>query len=440
MWSAHVVRLALAVWALTSFGCSSRTYLMPTPNVYTDQSWNPFAEVPPALQGDEVAVLYVTDRALESREPDQWEYGNQRSRSAAFGETIVQIGEGETWDELVAASRTQQRTRKLALDRTATREIARFGKAPPVLILTAEQLGARESEQAAAGHAEAEQKFRDEIAARLATSPIKDVFIYVHGHSNTFEDAAYTTAELWHFFGRQGVPICYTWPAGIGGIRAYEYSLASTDFTIYHFKQVLRLIASCPDVQRVNILAHSRGTDVTISTIRELHLETRGGADTQQTLKLGTVALAAADIDLDVVIARNATERIARAVERTAIYIAKEDKALSFSNWLFAGIGRLGELDLKLFEPAEVAALRGNQRLQIIDARAKKRGSFGHSYFHANTAVSSDLVLLMRYGLLPGAEHGRPLDIAESGLWVIEDGYPGSSWQLPPQTTGSNGR
>ena len=28
-------------------------------------------------------------------------------------------------------------------------------------------------------------------------------------------------AELWHFLGRQGVPILYTWPAGFGGLRGY---------------------------------------------------------------------------------------------------------------------------------------------------------------------------------------------------------------------------
>lgn len=421
------ILLGLSLVALA--GCS-KTYLMPTPNAYTDPAWNPFADVPPALQGDTVSVLYVTDRVpdKQSREDDV-AYGSDRSRSAAFGEAVVQIGNGSSWDDIVQASRARKRSRKLELKLTATRELARFGKTPPVLILTDAQMASHGRPPVDPAQAEAERRFKEDLAARLARTPRKEVFIYVHGFNNTFEDGVLTTAELWHFLGREGVPVCYTWPAGVGLLKAYEYTIASTQFTVYHFKQTLRLIASCPEVEKVHIIAHSRGTAVTTDTVRELHLEIRGTADTQKTLKLGTVILAAADIDLDVAIARNGTERIGRAVERSALYISHNDEALGLSGWLF-GIGRLGEVDLKLFAPEEVAALRHSDRLQLIDALVKKSG-LGHSYFHTNPAVSSDIMLLMRYQLLPGAEHGRPLGVSEEGFWVIRDDYPGPDWTPP---------
>jgi esterase/lipase superfamily enzyme len=44
--------------------------------------------------------------------------------------------------------------------------------------------------------------------------PRKEVFIFVHGFHNDFNDAAFVMAELWHFLGRIGVPIVYTWPSG----------------------------------------------------------------------------------------------------------------------------------------------------------------------------------------------------------------------------------
>ncbi|MEE8154092.1 MAG: alpha/beta hydrolase [Phycisphaerales bacterium] len=412
-------------------GCSSKTYLMPTPTVYTHPDWDPFANVPPSLQSDEVSVLYVTDRVPEEQTENHWEYGYQRSRSAAFGEAVVQIGDGLSWDDLVEASRARMRSRELELNVTATRELARFAKTPPILALTDAQLASPElvPVDPAQVQAEAERRFKEDIAARLARTPRKEVFIYVHGFNNSLDDAVLTTAELWHFLGREGVPICYTWPAGVGLFKAYQYTLASTQFTIYHFKQMLRLIASCPEVEKVHIIAHSRGTAVTTDAIRELHLEIRGTADTKKVLKLGTVVLAAADLDLDVVIQRLSTERIGRAVEHTAIYISSEDKALGFSAWLFGG-GRLGDIDFKLFAPEEIAALRGSRRVQFIDARVKKLG-LGHSYFYANPAVSSDIVLLLRYQFLPGAEYGRPLGVTDVGLWVVDDDYPGSSWTLP---------
>ncbi len=426
------ILLGLSLGALA--GCSSKTYLMPTPNVYTDPSWNPFADVPPPLQGA-VSVLYVTDRVPEKETEDQWEYGYQRSRSASFGEAVVQIGDGLSWDELVQASRARKRSKKLEVKVTATSELARFAKTPPTLFLTDAQMASHGPPPIDPAQADAERRFKEELAARLAQTPRKEVFIYVHGFNNTFEDAILTTAELWHFLGREGVPICYTWPAGVGLLKAYEYTLGSTQFTIYHFKQALRLIASCPEVEKVHIIAHSRGTAVATETVRELHLEIRGTGDTQKTLKLGTVVLAAADIDLDVAIARNATERIGRAAERSVLYISNSDEALGLAGWLF-GAGRLGDVDLKMFDQAEIDALRGSQRLQLIDARVKKRG-LGHSYFHADPAVSSDLVLVMRYQLLAGTEHGRPLGVSDDGLWLVHDDYPGSTWTLP-ETARSN--
>ena len=410
-------------------GCSSKTYLMPTPTVYTHPDWNPFADVPPSLQGDEVSVLYVTDRLPEEQTEDHWEYGYQRSRSAAFGEAVVQIGDGLSWDDLVEASRARNRSRELELNVTATRELARFAPTPPTLVITDAQLASHELPPVDPAQADAERRFKEDIAARLARTPRKEVFIYVHGFNNSLDDAVLTTAELWHFLGREGVPICYTWPAGVGLFKAYQYTLASTQFTIYHFKQMLRLIASCPEVEKVHIIAHSRGTAVATDALRELHLEIRGTADTKKTLKLGTIVLAAADLDLDVVIQRLATERIGRAVEHTVIYISSHDTALGFSAWLFGG-GRLGDIDFKLFAPEEIAALRGSRRVQFIDARVKKLG-LGHSYFYANPAVSSDLVLLLRYQLLPGAEYGRPLGVTDVGLWIVDDDYPGSTWTLP---------
>lgn len=420
---------------VTLAGCSSKTYLMPTPNVYTLPNWNPFADVPPPLQGDQVSVLYITDRVPEEQTPDHWEYGYHRSRSAAFGEAVVQIGDGLSWDDLVQASRARKRSKKLEIKVTATSELARFAKTPPMLVITDAQMASHKTPPVDPAQADAERRFKEELAARLAQTPRKEVFIFVHGFNNTFEDAVLTTAELWHFLGREGVPVCYTWPAGVGLLKAYEYTLASTQFTVYHFKQALRLIASCPEVEKVHIIAHSRGTAVTTAALRELHLEIRGTGDTQKTLKLGTVILAAADIDLDVAIARNATERIGRAVERSAIYISHHDDALGLSGWLFGG-GRLGDVDLKMFDKAEIEALRNSQRLQLIDARVKKRG-LGHSYFHTDPAVSSDLVLLMRYQLLPGAKHGRPLGVSDDGLWLVHDDYPGSTWTMP-ETASNN--
>ena len=58
-------------------------------------------------------------------------------------------------------------------------------------------------------------------------------------------------------------------------------------------------------------------------------------------------------------------------------------------------------------------------------------GAFGHDYFHSNPAVSSDLIMVMRYHMMPAEEYGRPLGADGKGFWFVDDKYP-KSVKLPP--------
>jgi len=129
-----------------------------------------------------------------------------------------------------------------------------------------------------------------------------------------------------------------------------------------------------------------------------------------------------------VTIARNAAEGIGHAAERRVMFISENDGALGFSGWLFGGITRLGSAHLKtIFTPEQMAMLRTTDKTQIIEAKITKI-DLGHSYFYQHPGVSSDLMLLMRYQLPPGAAHGRPLIVSDDAPWVINDPYPGPDW------------
>jgi hypothetical protein len=116
------------------------------------------------------------------------------------------------------------------------------------------------------------------------------------------------------------------------------------------------------------------------------------------------------------------TVRLGQVPERAALYICRSDRALGISNWLFKGGGRFGTLSSHIFSPAELEALRTSKTIQIIDARVSDPGPYGHSYFHSNPAVSSDLILLIRDKLTPGPD--RPLGVDPKGFWFIGDDYP----------------
>ncbi|MCE9620578.1 MAG: alpha/beta hydrolase [Planctomycetes bacterium] len=426
-------------------GCSNKIQLMPTPNLYLAGDVDPFPNVPPEFQNNKVDVLYFTDRAPEI-DPDSVngrKYGYVRSRSVAFGVSQVEFGHNISWEELDKASRARDRSVNLEVEVVNTNEIVRFPLTPRSLvkIVDVNAIPNQTADPAAfnmlGDEVDAEELLAEgfmeaELSAQLAKTTHKEVYLFIHGYNNTFDDGVETIAQLWHFFGRQGVPIAYTWPAGSSGIlRGYNYDSASSEFTVFHLKQMLLKIAKNPDVKKINIICHSRGTDTTINALRELYMEIRAsGRNTRELLKLGTLVLAAPDIDLDIVMQKLITVRLGQVPERFAMYINSKDGALGLSSWLFGGLSRLGEVKADMFTPQELELLRTSKSTQIIDAHVSNTGAFGHDYFHSNPAVSSDLILFLRYQLPPGAEYGRPLQVHKNGFWMVEDGYPG---QLPPE-------
>ena len=277
---------------------------------------------------------------------------------------------------------------------------------------------ARAAEQMAA------ESLRDEVRKRLAITPLKEVFILIHGVGNSFADAVTRAAEWQHYSCGQGVWIAYTWPAGHGGLlEGYVYDYASSRFTVYHLKQLCRALAACPEIERINIVAHSRGTDAAATAVREMCLEARGGGIARSSLKIGHLVLLASDMDLEVVGQRDGGDHVFDMIDRVTVYASDKDQALGFSNWLWDSARRAGQIRYRDLDPNQQQLLTVATTMNAIDVRVKTRG-LGHSYF-SNPAVASDLILLLLEDRPPGVEHGRPLEALQPGFWGLNQGYPG---------------
>jgi esterase/lipase superfamily enzyme len=404
-----LVPIALACTALG--GCKHGRELMPTPTLYVDAAENPFADVAPAYQTSSVSMLYATDRVPEQVK-GELHYGYGRSPSLAFGECVVSVGADMSWEDLVRNSRVSKRDVKLPIAVATITELGRFPDTPPIQV------------DAATMEARVEGEFLVELRRRLALTPRKEAFIFIHGYHDSFAAAACTAAEMWHFLGRTGVPIVYTWPAGHGGLlKGYDYDQESGIFTVYHFKQLMHLLASCEELESISILAHSRGTVVAVDGLRELVIEARAaGHNPQEALKLNNVILAAADLDIMVASQRVAAEDLEAGVIRATAYVSQRDKALGLSDWLFAD-RRFGTLDYGDLTEFERSIVRAAHRTSFVDSRIHTKG-IGHGYFHSAPAVSSDLILVLRDNRDPGAANGRPLTPVGGNYWELEKGYP----------------
>jgi len=413
---------------LLAAGCSQQ--LMPSPNIYVGSKKDCFDNVAQCYQCNDVDVLYVTDRAPLESPIDNRHYGTARSDTLVYGLCTVSIGKDLKWPDLVNDSRTASRRHDLSLACPKIQELGHMPKTPFGLVSVN---GAWVDDPAAVAEAvSTRDAFWKLLADRVAKTPDKrEAYVFIHGFNNSMEYAAGVMAELWHFMGRQGVPIIYTWPAG----ESYAYDRESGEFTLFHLKQFLRCLGACPSIDKVHIIAHSRGTDVTLSALRELNIEFKcsseaGGAR----LKLGNVVLAAADLDIQVVRQRIVAERLPLMPERMTVYCSPTDKAIGAAQWLFKSNRRLGDLEPQDLTPMMRERLADVAQLQIIQARVKSN-MLGHDYFHSNPAVSSDMILMLRDNRAPGAATGRPLKELFQNFWEIDDKYMLAAKQTGDQRT-----
>jgi esterase/lipase superfamily enzyme len=414
-------------------GCSSTRQMMPTPNLHVTADDDCYQDLNPKLKSTEVRLFYITDRTPEQDDKGNLRYGYNRSASLAFGSAIVDLGLDITWDELLQASRTQNRLKPVEMALGPMTELVRGPDTPLPYTLVDGKIVEEPSwvvQRQKAAHA-----FQELLVQQLALTPRKEIFIYIHGYHNTFEDAAFALAELWHFIGRIGVPIVYTWPAGYPGLFGYTYDRESSEFTVYHLREVLGFIAGFPEVEKIHVIAHSRGTDVAVAALRELTIAARAaGVDPRQKLKIHNFVLAAPDIDMRVAEQRISGDKITLSTNRFTVYTSPEDKAIGFARRLFQSPrGRVGT-----YGPDEVTEhLRagmefGKSNFSIINFSGASgipgipMDKYGHSYFRNAPAVSSVLVLMLRDDLDPGVPE-RPLQHVDLSFWSIPPGYPSIS-------------
>lgn len=410
----------LALGALVT-GCA-RTVdgLSRAPNLYSEYNFYPADEVPEALRTVTPDLFYVTDRrAVEA--PGLWpRYGAGRSDAMVFGQSTVRFGDGIDWNGLVAFSARANPREKVALRVTRNRELVRFPATP---LPFARSGGQTQVVPEARAEYDARIRAMQKILAdALRRSRRPEVVIFVHGFRAAFDDGQATLADIWHFAGRGMVPIQYSWPADNPGAFGYFQDREAGEFTVFHLKQFLTMLAGIGTLQKIHIVAHSRGADVTTTALREMIIAERAaGRDPRRTLKIDNLIMAAPDIDFGVVRQRLIAERFATAFGRITVYMNKRDNALALAQTLMSGV-RMGRMSIRDMDERvrETFRLMGN--VDFIDVE-RPGNSISHSYFRENPAVVSDIVLILRTSAAPGGPD-RPLQQLEANFWALHSDYP----------------
>jgi esterase/lipase superfamily enzyme len=187
--------------------------------------------------------------------------------------------------------------------------------------------------------------------------------------NTSYDEARFRLAQIVTDGRFGGVPVLFTWPATNNLLdygAAKEAATASRDA----LANLLRDLGNVPGVGRVHILAHSMGTWLTMEAMRERSIA--GSPDLNG--KLGTIMLAAPDIDLNVF-----RGQIARLdASHVSVLVSANDKALSLSRFLAGDRPRLGALDPRKAEDKAALAKLG---VKVYDLSGKSDGLINHGMY-----------------------------------------------------------
>jgi esterase/lipase superfamily enzyme len=390
---------------------------MPAPDVYNGKGFTPFVEDIDKEAAPYRGMLYATDRApagpdVKKASEDRF-YTSERGHLLRLGIAKIELGkENFSWEEARKISLAKNRPDEYPLKVTDINELGVFHGSYHRFV-DKDQLATKSDLPA--------KRYAELINKKLAISHKKDIFIYIPGYKVVFENPVLVATELWHYLGYEGVFIAFSWPATPK--RTAYFSDAETTLTSAAIlRRFLDYLSQNTDAERINIIAYSQGTRLITEAMHDVALinykKTR--EEVQRSLRLGNVVLVGSDIDRQVMGAY-IVDGLLKVPEHLTVYASAKDKALDMSKFFF-GRSRVGQMFAQGEMPPTTAEfLRQTPEISVInvtDAEGAETEN-GHRYFRKSPWASSDILMTLRYDLLP----------ADRGLVRSEDN---PVWTFPP--------
>jgi esterase/lipase superfamily enzyme len=196
------------------------------------------------------------------------------------------------------------------------------------------------------------------------------VMVFVHGYNTGFDDAVYRLTQIVHDSGYPGTPLLFSWASG-ASTTGYVYDKESAAAARDQLEETLRLLAR-GSARRIDIVAHSMGTWVTMEALRQLAIKGNrnlGG-------KLGDVVLASPDIDVDVF--KSQMQRYGKPDKPFIVLLSDDDRALRLSSMIAGSQPRVGDYK-------NAAQDLTGYGVTVVDLSGAKAGdSFNHTKFADN--------------------------------------------------------
>jgi esterase/lipase superfamily enzyme len=245
-------------------------------------------------------------------------------------------------------------------------------------------------------------EFVRSLRQQIDDTKSKDIFIFVHGFNNSFEDSARRVAQLAYDLDFDGTPMLYSWPSQASA-SAYTVDEATVGISGRRLADFLETVVAQSGAQRIHLIAHSMGNRALIEAL-QTYLARRAPESRQHIF--GQIVLTAPDVDRDYF--TDAIQSLTGSAERVTLYASDNDYALHTSQIIHGAprAGTAGDVIVKL------------AGLDSIDMSSVPADALGHSYFAANSGAIFDMFRLLWRGEAPPQRCGMSNHKASGTLIV----------------------
>jgi esterase/lipase superfamily enzyme len=196
------------------------------------------------------------------------------------------------------------------------------------------------------------QTINRDLDAKQSNS--RDVFVFVHGYNNNYQEALFRLTQLLADSDTQQPTILFAWPS-FARLLGYSADRERVMVSRNYLEQVLNDLAKTQNIRNIHLVAHSMGSLLVMETLRQAKFKS-GACKTADVInapcagapflaKLGQVVLLAPDIDLGVF--ETQLDDVGAIASRIHVVVAKDDLALAASRRLAGGLQRVGNPDPK---------------------------------------------------------------------------------------------
>jgi esterase/lipase superfamily enzyme len=400
-------------------GCNAsihpyRLEMMPPPAIYTTGAISSPDERHRELRDGVVSLPYATPREPAGADNDEPFYRNARGSVLRLGVAVVSAAVDDKTRHGAQHEAPEQNASPMLLEVTGAEELG-------VLAATHAPFAAADFDPSAAESGQ--RTFAAAIDSTLLDGPGRDVYIYVHGYKVLFENAVAVSTELWHYLDYEGAFIAFAWPA-TPSRTAYFGDLETAEMAAIVLRRFLTYLSTETHARRIHVVGYSAGTRVVTTALAGLALSQPAGPSPEcfTCNRIGQVVLIGSDMDRGLM-GLQLSDGALNLVDGFTVYVSSKDKALNISRRLH-GRDRAGEAFTPgQPPPAAKAWLDAHPKLSVIDVTdaAESTNENGHRYFRKSPWVSSDMLMMLRFGL--GPEARGLVRSADSAMWRFPPDY-----------------